>query len=190
MQHNLRTVRSAMALALLVVTLLVVASCTTVGDAPATIPPTSIPSTSTVFTPGTVVLTTTTTQATTATLDRVAEIAALFEDLERRRLQAIFDQDEEAFRAVYANAEYRDRSLQILDLAKVVDPEGDFHQRVLSVEADFDGCIAATLERDHSTVLENGGPGSRVYVIELVDGLWGLSWVGEGWACDGPHPFS
>lgn len=190
MQHNLRTVRSAMALALLVVTLLVVASCTTVGDAPATIPPTSIPSTSTVFTPGTVVLTTTTTQATTATLDRVAEIAALFEDLERRRLQAIFDQDEEAFRAVYANDAYEEESILVLTLATVLDPSGSFSQRLVELVADQPMCLAATLTRDYTGVLVGGAETTKTYVIELIDGSWGLSWVGEDWACDKPHPFS
>ena len=123
-------------------------------------------------------------------LDRLTEIAAIFEDLERRRLQAIFDQDEEAFRAVHANKEYLEESLVVLDLARVVNPLADLHQVAISLVADEPACIAAVLERDYTVALEGGAVATRTYVAQQERGIWGLSWVGEGWACDGQHPLS
>lgn len=55
-------------------------------------------------------------------MDRVAEIQAIFQELEVRRLQAIMDQDEEAFRAVFANEEYEERSVGGMALVTVIDP--------------------------------------------------------------------
>ncbi|MFV1970526.1 MAG: hypothetical protein ACC683_05920, partial [Acidimicrobiia bacterium] len=90
-----------------VASILVLGACTTVGNSPATAPPATEPPVTT----STSTATTTTTLATTTTLDRMAEIQAIFQDLEVRRLQAIMDQDEEAFRSVFANAEYEERSM-------------------------------------------------------------------------------
>ncbi len=182
------TVRVALLLFLLAGT-----GCTTTETTPATTPTSIAPVTTAV--PGTVVTTTTsttvtTTTATTTTVDRLTEIAAIFEDLERRRLQAIFDQDEEAFRAVHANKEYLEESLVVLDLAQVSDPSGNFRQVAIALIADEEDCVAATLQRDYEGVLATGAETSKTYVASLVNGVWGLAWVGEGWACDGPHPLS
>jgi hypothetical protein len=174
--------------AVLLVSLFAGAGCTTTSDTPATTPASVAPPTTAA--PGAVVTTTTTAAATTTTLDRLTEIAAIFEDLERRRLQAIFDQDEEAFRAVHANDEYLEESLIVLDVAHVIDPQADFHQVVVTVVADKEGCIAVRLRRDYSEVLESGGESTSIYVAQFVNGNWGLAWVGEGWACEGSHPLS
>jgi hypothetical protein len=134
--------------------------------------------------------TTTTAVATTTTLDRIAEIQAIFQDLERRRLQAIMDQDEEAFRAVFANAEYEERSMVEMDLVEVVDPDAEGF-RVTEIHADGSFCIAVGAVVDASKQTIGGGvTDDSDYVIEFVDGEWGFSWVGSGWRCDGPHPFS
>ena len=78
--------------------LLGLGACTTVGSTPATAPPiTEAANTTSTST------TTTTMTAPTTTLDRLTEIQAIFQDLEVRRLQAIMDQDEEAFRSLFAN---------------------------------------------------------------------------------------
>jgi hypothetical protein len=128
--------------------------------------------------------------ATTTTLDRLTEIEAIFQDLEVRRLQAIMDGDEEAFRAVFANEEYGERSMVLMDEVVVVDPLA-VGFRVTDVYADDAKCIAVAAVVDASGSIESGGIGeSSIHVIESLDGLWGISWVGEGWQCDGSHPFS
>lgn len=161
-------------------------ACTTVGSSPATAPPITDPPVTT----STVIATTTTTLATTTTFDRVAEIQAIFQDLEVRRLQAIMDQDEPAFRAVFANDEYEERSMVELDLVEVIDPNsGEF--RVLEIFFDGPRCIAVGAVVDASQSTAGGGLSTDSdYVAELAEGRWGYSWVGEGWRCDGPHPFS
>jgi hypothetical protein len=134
--------------------------------------------------------TTTTAVATTTTLDRIAEIQAIFQDLERRRLQAIMNQDEEAFRAVFANAEYEERSMVLMDAVVVLDPLA-VGFRVTGVYADVPSCIAVGAVVDMSTATDGGGVGEDLdYVIENTGEGWGLSWTGSGWRCDGPHPFS
>ncbi len=111
-------------------------ACTTVGGTPATTPPTTEPpaTTSTVAVTPTVL-------ATSTTLDRVAEIQAIFEDLERRRLQAILDQDEEAFRSVFANEEYEERSVPGMQMVTVIDPDAIVFT-VVEVFVDEENCIA------------------------------------------------
>jgi hypothetical protein len=172
--------------------MVIATGCTTVGDTPATVPPTSIAPTSTVFSPGTIVSTTIAEPATSTTVDRLTEIAAIFEDLERRRLQAIFDQDEEAFRAVHANDAYLNESLVVLDLVDILDPTADFRQVAIRLIAETETCIAAELDRDYTGILDSGERSSDIYVAELTASAssWGLVWVGGGWACDGPHPLS
>ncbi len=166
----------------------IVAACTSANGKPATAPPVpdTLPTTTT-----SVPATTTVAPSTTTTLDRLTEIQAIFEDLERRRLQAIYDQDEEAFRSVYANDEYAKRSIKILSTVKVLRVPDQVMQEVVETLADTEGCIAAVVRFDNTGTFEGGGTGESIHVVELrPDGQWGLSWVGTGWACDGPHPFS
>ncbi len=160
-------------------------ACTTVGSSPATAPPITEPPTTT-----STIVTTTTMIETTTTSDRVAEIQAIFQDLERRRLQAIMDQDEEAFRAVFANEEYEERSMLLMDEVTVLDAD-EATVVVTKVFVDSAGCIAVAAIVDASRSILGGGVGIESdHVVETKDDLWGFSWVGEGWRCDGPHPFS
>jgi hypothetical protein len=122
-------------------------------------------------------------------MDRVAEIAAIFEDIERRRLQAIFDQDEAAFRAVHANDEYEEESLVAMDLVVVTDPNA-VRVEILEVFVDTPTCIAVEATWDRSTAIEGGGIASVEQVLERRDDGWGYSWVGTGWRCDGSHPLA
>jgi len=161
--------------------------CTAAGSTPATAPPITIatsvaPTTS--LTP-----TSTKTPETTTTTDRLTEIQAIFEDLERRRLQAIYDHDEEAFRSLYANPEYLERSMVLMDVVEISDADA-VSISIESLEADRPTCIAALLDVDTREAIENGTRALNVYVVERTGFGWGLSWVGEGWACDGPHPLS
>ncbi|MDK1039841.1 MAG: hypothetical protein QGD91_13250, partial [Actinomycetota bacterium] len=71
---------------LVVASALGVGACTTTGSTPATTPPITAPPATTTSTP---VPSTTSVVETTTTLDRVAEIQAIFQELEVRRLQAI-----------------------------------------------------------------------------------------------------
>ncbi|MDA2979161.1 MAG: hypothetical protein O3B42_05290 [Actinomycetota bacterium] len=189
MKRNVLAVQSVKVLALFGMLLLITTGCTTVGNTPATVPPTSNTVTSTVFTPGTVVSTTAVEPATSTTIDRLTEIAAIFEDLERRRLQAIFDQDEEAFRAVHANDEYLSESMVLLGLDQVINPSA-VSVSVLEILSDTSDCIAVVAEFDLTASVIGGDASSTEHVIESMDQGWGFSWSGEGWRCDGTHPLS
>jgi hypothetical protein len=163
--------------------LLGLGACASVGSTPATTSPTTaVPTTST--------STTTTLPVTTTTLDRLTEIQAIFQDLEVRRLQAILDQDEEAFRSVFANDEYADRSMVLMGDVPVIDPQAAIVD-VTNVFIDERTCIAVAAVVDASESIQGGGICTECdHVGEMSDGVWGISWVGEGWRCDGPHPFS
>jgi hypothetical protein len=169
---------------LLMASLLGLGACTSVGSTPATSPPnTAVPTAST--------STTTMLPVITTTLDRVTEIQAIFQDLEVRRLQAIMDQDEEAFRSVFANNEYAERSVGGMALVTVLDPSAAVFS-VRQALVDDPNCIAVEGQKDVSLAVE-GVTESDIadYVVEpRSDGAWGLSWVGSGWRCAGPHPFS
>ena len=162
-------------------------ACTTAQNTPATIPST----TGGIVTSTSSSTTATTVFGTTSTLDRLTEIQAIFQDLEVRRLQAFMDQDEEAFRAVFANEEYEERSIGGMELVTVVDPSAAVFT-VLRVFADDQSCIAVEAQKDGSLAIEGIGVSEPADYVAELDGFggWGLSWVGEGWRCDGPHPFS
>jgi hypothetical protein len=165
-------------------------ACTSANGTPATAPsvPVTVATTTTTESP---VVTTTVTLATTTTLDRLSEIQAIYEALERRRLQAIYDQDEEAYRALFANQGYMERSLEVLSLLEFLRPPGVVIQEAVEILADTEGCIAALIRSDNTGLFVGGGIGESIHVIEtLANGGWGLSYVGTGWTCDGPHPFS
>lgn len=165
-------------------------ACTTVGNSPATAPPI----TASPVTEPTAAVSTTVTPATaletTTTVDRVTEIQAIFQDLERLRLQAIMDKDEEAFRAVFANAEYEERSMGGMELVTVIDPTAAVFT-VLQVFVDDPTCVAVEAVADGTLAIRGADIGQPTdYVIEQADFGWGFSWAGSGWRCDGPHPFS
>lgn len=172
-------------IAVLLFVLACTAGCTTVSDTPATAPSTTVV-TSTVDTSAT---TTVTTPETTTTLDRITEIEAIFLDLERRRLQAILDQDEEAYRAVFANEYYEEESMVVFESVEVMDPNSAT-VTVLEVLVDRPNCVAARVRSDQTGVSASGGVADDDWVVELSDGHWGFSWAGEGWQCDPPHPLS
>jgi len=163
-----------------------VAACTTDGT-PATTP-SSTPTTTSTTTA--LPATPTTTVATTTTLDRRTEIEAIFQDLEERRLHALYEGDREAFQALFANPEYMTRSMSVLDLVEFVAPPAEPEVEVIDVVADESTCVAALVFTDATAALGPDGAGDRTVVIELVGDRWGFSYVGEGWACDGPHPLS
>lgn len=159
---------------------LLAAACSA-NSLPATTPPTVATTTTTAPPP--------TTSVVPTTADRRAEIEALFQDLEQRRLTALYEGDRTAFATLFANDEYRRRSLEAFDLAEFdAPPVADVE--VVEVLADEETCIA--VQRTLVRIDLGGVPSdSATGVLELTpDGTWGFSFVGEGWACDEPHPFS
>ena len=173
---------------IILMSLVLGAGCAATSETPATTP-TSV-ATVTTAAPGTVVSTTTTALATATTVDRLSEIAAIFEDLEKRRLQAIFDQDEKAFRALYANEQYLNESLILLDVVVFVGDPSDADVAVVDLVASSEQCLTAIIRTDLSNVVVGGGRAEKQQSLELRDGVWGISYVGGDWACAGPHPLS
>jgi hypothetical protein len=169
-----------------VVAAVFVGGCTSVGDTSATAPSTTAP---TITATTTSAITTTTGVITTTTIDRLTEITAIFEDLERRRLQAIYDQDEEAFRALYANAEYLALDVEAIGRVDVLD-SGAVSVSNVHVIGFTDDCIALDAEVDNSKAISGGTSGRTTIVLESVGDGWGYSWIGDGWACDGSHPLA
>ena len=164
-----------------------VAACSS-GGTPATTPvPDTTTTTATTVPPAS---STTTTEATTTTADRLGEIEAIFQDLEERRLQALYDGDRDAFRALFANNEYRERSMGAFD---VVEFEGaPSAPRVVIVDLAFESADCLAVEAVFEQVAGLVGSEQRIrnVVLERSDEGWGYSYSGEGWECDGPHPFS
>jgi len=170
-----------MLLGVLVGTLL--ASCTTTESNPATTPTTG---------PTTTVSTTTTTAPPTTTRapDRLAEIQAIFQDLEERRLDALYRGDVEAFSALFANEAYLERDLQSFDLVEFSAAPENVVIEVTEITFDTADCVAFRVETDYSTFFGDDAIGGRTIALEPLDQEWGFSYVGEGWECEGPHPFA
>lgn len=49
-------------------------------------------------------------------------------------------------------------------------------------------CAAFEAVIDNREAFDGGGTNVTRVVLEQVDGVWGYSWIGKGWQCDGPHP--
>jgi hypothetical protein len=167
------------------------AACTTTSGTPATAPP--VPET--LATTTTQLATTTTTAAgaeaiTTTTIDRLSEIQAIYEDLEHRRLQAIYDQDEAAFRGVYANEEYLLESLPLLEAIAFLTSPGLYPVQVIEILTDDGGCISAIVRTDLTAITEGGRLAEKQQTIQWQKNAWGISYTGEDWSCVGPHPLS
>ena len=171
-----------------VAVLAVVATACNSSGTPATTPPTATTTTtSTTIAPSS---TTTTPEATTTTVDRLTEIEAIFQNLEERRLQALYDGDRDAFRALFANDEYREQSMALFDLVDFVEAWTQPEVVVVEVLSDSDDCVAVEVGTDYSGTLVGGGASTGVEVVEYRDGMWGISYAGEGWTCEGSHPLS
>jgi hypothetical protein len=158
---------------------LVIVGCT--GSSTPATTPTSVATTSS---------TTTTTLEVTTTVDRLTEIEAIYQDLEERRLGALYRGDREAFAALFANEAYLEESTEVLNLVEFQEKWPPVFVVVTEVLQDSAECIAARTATDYSAIFVGGGVSDSVEVIELVDGVWGISFVGSGWTCDGPHPLS
>jgi hypothetical protein len=133
---------------------------------------------------------TTTTLATTTTVDRLTEIEAILLDLEERRLDALFTGDREAFTALFANETYLQESMEAFDVLEFIAEPKLVVLQVVEVLFDDSQCIAARVFVDDSQSLGPEAVGEYIDVLQRTDeGNWGYSFGGEGWLCDGPHPF-
>jgi len=160
--------------------------CTVARSVPATTP--DVPRTTTT-TQAPTITPTTTTQATTTTIDRIAEIQAIFEDLERRRLQAIFNQDEEAFRNLFTNSPYLERSMEAFQTS-ITGTLPVLTITVLEVLRDDKECLVIMT----STVVDAAQEALvDTATLQPDGGNWLYAYVEAGrgkWLCEGPHPLS
>jgi hypothetical protein len=171
----------------MVASALLLGACTTTQATPATAPETSQPATTTIaVSPATT--TTTTASAPTTTADRTSEIEAIFQDLEQRRLTALYEGDREAFAALFANDAYLQRDRESFDFIEFISEPSSIVVRVEEVFADEPSCIAVNLYTDFRSTLGSESVGNGDVVLERADSGWGYSWAGEGWRCDGSHP--
>ncbi len=119
-------------------------ACTTTGSSPATAPA-NAPSSS-VATTSQPRSTTTSPAVTTTTTDRLSEVAAILEDLERRRLAAIYSGDVEAFSALFADTPYLERSLEVFDLVEPGTPP-QITIEVIDILRDDEVCLVSAVWR-------------------------------------------
>ncbi len=160
------------------------AACTGSESTPATTPTaTGAPSSSTTTSTTAPPTTTTTTEA-----DRVAEIQAIFQDLEERRLDALYRRDVEAFSALFANEAYLEQDLQSFELVEFIAAPDQVIAGVTEILHDDGACAAIRVETDYTDFFGPAGVGQRQVTLEASNGQWGFSYVGEGWECIGPHP--
>jgi hypothetical protein len=149
------------------------------------------PSSQPATTPGTVPTTTTTVDATTTTVDRIAEIEAIYQDLEERRLDALYRGDREAFRALFANEAYAEASMGAFDAVSFVAAPEVVVVSVSEILRDDAQCLAIRVNLDESQSLGEAARGEVLDVLQpMADGAWGFSYSGEEWLCEGPHPLS
>ena len=80
--------------------------------------------------------------------------------------------------------------MALFDLVEFVSPPQPGRVAVRSVLRESADCLAADVVTSYEGILTDGGTDSKLVVLERVGSEWGISFVGEGWACDGPHPLS
>ena len=163
------------------------AGCTTATGTPATAPtvPETLAPTTTTPPP-----TTTVTLATTTTVDRLTEIQALYQDLEDRRVRALWSGNREAFVLLFVDNPYREESLRALDLVDPGEPP-KLIVEIVEVIKDDSGCLVFV----ESTIVvgSNDPPTQSTVTLQRLVGGWGFSYVSSdpgGWLCIEPHPLS
>jgi len=168
-----------------------VSACSTDSPTPATAPATTattVLETSTTTTTEAPATTTSTTAAPPTTVNRKAEIEAIFQDLEQRRLTALYEGDEEAFRALFANEAYLETDLESFSLAAFSGAPAAV-VTVIRVRADTVECLASTISLERLDLEQHTEP--HTVVLRPTELGWGYAYVFEGedgWLCDGPHP--
>ena len=167
------------------------AACTTAGGTPATVPP--VPetlATTTSTPPPTTTPVVVATEITTTTVDRLSEIQAIYEDLERRRVIALWSSDTDSFVSLFVDNAYREESLRALDLVELGDPP-HLTIEIIRIIKDDPGCLVF-VESTTIAASENPPTEQTVTLQPTQDG-WGYAYVSDGpggWLCTEPHPLS
>ncbi len=102
-------------------------------------------------------------------MDRVAEIEAIFQDLEERRLQALYEGDKEAFKSLFANKEYMQRSLGAFEAVDFVREPEVVLVEVVRVIHDGQVCIAAEVRVDATQSLGSAAIAPARYIAGYSD---------------------
>jgi hypothetical protein len=172
-----------MLLGVLVGTLL--AACTETESTPATTPTMTAPTTTVPIT------TTTAPPPATSAPDRLAEIQAIFHDLEERRLDALYRGDVDAFSALFANEAYLERSLEAMERVTFDRQPAAFEVTVDVVHIDSESCLSLEVTRDFKSFLGPDGQASNSVALETSELGWGYSYETGSeswWDCAEPHP--
>jgi hypothetical protein len=139
--------------------------------------------------PATTPATVATTLATSTTLDRLAEVQAIVQDLEERRLDALYRKDLEALRELYASEGLYELEVELtLPEIEFKEPPGVPEIRILELLKDDDNCLAAEIFYDASEFVTDIEPITIVTVLQQRNHGWGFAYSGEGWLCDGRNP--
>jgi hypothetical protein len=168
-------------------------ACTATAATPATAPESIAPEATTTVattTTSTTLAPTTTAQSPATTVDRKAEIEAIFQNLEQRRLTALYEGDREAFAALFANDGYLQRSFEAFELAEF-ETRPEVEVAIVDIDTDTSDCLAAVTQLTILGIDEQGEPST--VVLQRTPSSWGFSFEfegQEGWRCNGPHPFS
>lgn len=130
------------------------------------------------------------TVATSTTLDRLAEVEAIVQDLEERRLDALYRRDLEALREVYASEGLYERVVPVVGQLQFAKPPWSIDVDVTEILLDQTDCLAAKISFDNREALGPEALEQHVVILQPSRPFrWGYSYLGTGWLCDGPHPF-
>jgi hypothetical protein len=139
--------------------------------------------------PATTPATVATTLATSTTLDRLAEVEAIVQDLEERRLDALYRKDLEALREVYASESLYERNKPVLGQLKFEEPPWVVTVQISDILVDRQNCLALVASFDDRDALGPEAFTEETVVLQPTDsGSWGFAYSGEGWLCRGPNP--
>jgi hypothetical protein len=166
------------------------AACTTANGTPATAPSVPEALATTAAPPPTTTPVVVTTEITTTTVDRLSEIQAIYEDLEHRRVNALWSADADSFVSLFVDNAYREESLRALDFVEPGDPP-DLIIDIIRIIKDDPGCLVF-VERTAIAASENPPTEQTVTLQPTQDG-WGYAYVSDGpggWLCTDPHPLS
>jgi hypothetical protein len=140
--------------------------------------------------PATTPATVATTLATSTTLDRLAEVEAIVQDLEERRLDALYRKDLGALREVYASEGLYERVVPVVGQLEFARPPWNIDVDVDQILLDRTNCLAAKISFDNREALGPDALEEHIVILEPSRSFgWGYSYLGTGWLCDGPHPF-
>lgn len=169
----------------LAMALMTLAACSS-GASPATTPVVASTTTS--------VAVSSTDASTTSTVDPVAarraEIEAIIADVEFRYFDALKLRDEGAIQQAFSSRGYYESAISGLT-DDIYDYVSTLEHPLITVDlilADTGTCVSAQVTQAFDSSDAGSSTFFAVYEVRM-DGQWGLSFVGSGYSCNGPHPF-